>query len=190
MPRFVRKILIFITGYAWLLLLAGPGLIALAVYSGWKADGDHAYAARESLQAVSGTVTQASEITVKRKRRTTKKYYEISVQPDTPGAEVRKLRIDHGTPQELVGNLIDEKITALVDKSDNDLVYDVAVDGTAVISYESNKQRMQAEAASSAQSFSGAGTWVFAILLTLIGAAGVWSNRRLRAADQAQLAAA
>lgn len=186
MPGFVRKILIFVTGYAWLLLLAGPGLIALSVYSGWKADGDHAYAARESLETVAGTVTQASEVTVKRKRRTTKKFYEISVKPDGAAAEARKLRIDYSTPQELVGNLIDEKITALVDKSDNDLVYEVAVDGKPVISYEATKQRLQAEAASSAQSFSGAGTWIFAILLTLIGAAGVWSNRRLRAADQEQ----
>ncbi|MDP3231093.1 MAG: hypothetical protein Q8N13_24375 [Acidovorax sp.] len=190
MPGFVRKILIFITGYAWLLLLAGPGLIALSVYSGWKADGDHAYAARESLLTVSGTVTQASEITVTRKRRTTKKYYEISVQPDATGAEVRKLRIDHSTPQQLVGNLIDEKITALVDSSDNDLVYEVSVDGMAVIGYETTQQRMQAEAASSAKSFSGAGTWIFAIFLTLIGAAGVWSNRKLRAAHEAQLAVA
>lgn len=190
MPSFVRKILIFITGYAWLLLLAGPGLIAMSVYSGWKADGDHAYAARESLQTVSGTVTQASEVTVKRKRRTTKKYYEITVQPEAAGAEARKLRVDHGTPQQLVGNLIDEKITALVDHSDNDVVYEVTVDGTAVISYESTKQRMQTEAASSAKSFSGAGTWIFAIFLTLIGAAGVWSNRKLRAAQEAQLAAA
>ena len=186
MPSFVRKILIFITGYAWLLLLAGPGLIALSVYSGWKADGDHAYAARESLESVSGTVTQASEVTVKRKRRSTKKYYEISVQPEATGAEARKLRIDHSTPQQLVGNLIDEKITALVDKSDNDLVYELAVDGKPVISYETTRQRLQAEAASSARSFSGAGTWIFAILLTLIGAAGVWSNRRLRATDSSQ----
>ena len=193
MPGFVRKILIFITGYAWLLLLAGPGLIALSVYSGWKADGDHAYAARESLQTVSGTVTQASEITVKRKRRTTKTYFEITVQPEATGAEVRKLRIDHSTPQQLVGDLIDEKITALVDTSDHDLVYDVVADNTPVINYEATKQRLQAEAASSAQSFSGAGTWIFAIFLTLIGAAGVWSNRKLRAAQaakEAQLAAA
>lgn len=193
MPGFVRKILIFITGYAWLLLLAGPGLIALSVYSGWKAEGDHAYAARESLQTVSGTVTQAAEITVKRKRRTTKKYYEITVQPEATGAEARKLRIDYSTPQPLVGNLIDEKITALVDASDNDLVYDVVTDNTPVITYEATKQRLQAEAASSAQSFSGAGTWIFAIFLTLIGAAGVWSNRKLRAAQaakEAQLAAA
>lgn len=190
MPSFVRKILIFITGYAWLLLLAGPGLIALSVYSGWKADGDHAYAARESLQTVSGTVTQASEITVKRKRRTTKKYYEISVQPEATGAEVRKLRIDHSTPQQLVGNLIDEKITALVDSSDNDVVYEVSVDGMVAISYETTQQRMQAEATSSAKSFSGAGTWIFAIFLTLIGAAGVWCNRKLRAAQEEQLVAA
>ncbi len=73
-----------------------------------------------------------------------------------------------------------------MDKSDNDLVYEVAVDGKPVISYETTRQRLQAEAASSARSFSGAGTWIFAILLTLIGAAGVWSNRRLRAADSSQ----
>lgn len=190
MPSFVRKILIFITGYAWLLLLAGPGLIALSVYSGWKAEGDHAYAAKESLQSVTGKVTQASEVTVKRKRRATKKYYELSVQPEAAGSEARKLRIDYSVPQELVANLIDEKITALVDHSESDLVYEVAVDGVAVLSYEATRQRLQAEAASSAKSFSGAGMWIFAILLTLIGAAGVWSNRKLRAAESAQLAAA
>ena len=157
---FIRKILIFITGYAWLLLLLGPGLIAMSVYSGWKAEGDHAYVARDSLQTVSGTVTQAAEVTVKRKRRSTKHYYEISVQPDTAGAEVRKLRIDYSTPQQLVGNLIDEKVTALVDSSDHDLVYEVSANGATVISYDTTKQRLQAEATSSAQSFSGAGTWV------------------------------
>ena len=189
MPGFVRKILIFITGYAWL-LLAGPGLIGLSVYSGWKAEGDHAYVARDSLQTVSGTVTQAAEVTVKRKRRSTKHYYEISVQPATAGAEVRKLRIDYSTPQQLVGNLIDEKVIALVNSSDNDLVYEVSAGGAPVISYDTTKQRLQAEATSSAQSFSGAGTGVLAILLTLVGAAGVWSNRKLRAADEAQQLAA
>ena len=79
------------------------------MYSGWKAEGDHAYVARERLQTVSGTATQAAEVTVKRKRRSTKHYYEISVQPDTAGDEARKLRIDYSTPQQLVGNLIDEK---------------------------------------------------------------------------------
>ena len=167
-----------------------PGLIALSVYSGWKAEDGHAYVARDSLQTVSGTVTQAAEVTVKRKRRSTKHYDEISVQPDTAGAEVRKPRIDYSTPQQLVGNLIDEKVIALVDSSDHDLVYEVSADGGTVISYDTTKQRLQAEATSSAQSFSGAGTWIFAILLTLVGAAGVWSKRKLRAADNAQQVAA
>ena len=65
---FIRKILIFITGYAWLLLLLGPGMIAMSVYSGWKAEGDHAYAAREKLTTVTGKVVEASEVTVKRRR--------------------------------------------------------------------------------------------------------------------------
>ena len=45
-------------------------------------------------------------------------------------------------------------------------------------------KRMQAEAASTAQSFSGAGIWVLAVVLTLLGAGGVWSNRKLRHADE------
>lgn len=186
---FVRKILIFITGYAWLLLIAGPGLIGMSVWSQWKADGDHAYKAREQLTAVAGTVKGASEVTVTRKRRTTKKYYEITVKPDA-GGEERKLRIDYSTPSALVGNLIDEKVTALVDASDSDIVYDIATGGQTVIAYEATKQRLLAEAQSNAKSFSGAGMWILAIFLTLIGAGGVWLNRKLRRSEDAQEAQA
>ena len=183
MPGFVRKILIFITGYAWLILLAGPGLAGLAIWSQWKADGDHAYTARDQLQTVAGKVTGASEVTVKRKRRSTKQYYEITVAPDA-GGEARKLRIAHSTPKDIVQDIIDEKITALYDSGDSDIVYEVVTGGKAVISYEDTRKRMQAEAASTAQSFSGAGIWILAVILTLVGAGGVWSNRRLRRADE------
>ena len=152
------------------------------MYSDWKAEGDHAYAARERLQTVSGTATQAAEVTVKRKRRATKRYYEITVAPQAGGAE-RKLRIDHSTPSGLVGDLIDEKVTALFDAGDNDIVYEVVVDGQPVISYESTKQRLLADAQSTAQSFSGAGVWIAAVFLFLIGAAGMWANRKLRRAQ-------
>ncbi|MES2610239.1 MAG: hypothetical protein V4679_08360 [Pseudomonadota bacterium] len=183
MPGFVRKILIFITGYAWLILLAGPGLAGMAIWSSWKADGDHAFTAREQLQTVAGTVTGASEVTVKRKRRSTKQYYEITVKPDA-GGEERKLRIAHSEPKAVVGGIIDEKVTALYDSSDSDIVYEVVMAGKPVISYEATRTRMQAEAASTAQSFSGAGIWILAVILTLLGAAGVWSNRKLRRTDE------
>lgn len=189
MPEFVRKILIFITGYAWLALLAGPGLIGLSVWSQWKADGDHAYKAKEQLQTLSGTVTSASEVTVKRKRRSTKQYYEITVAPQS-GGEERKLRIDHSVPSTLVGNLIDEKITALFDTEDNDIVYEVVSEGQPVIAYETSKQRLLAEAQSNAKSFSGAGMWILAIVLTVAGAAGVWLRRRLQRAEAEPEAAA
>lgn len=182
MPGFVRKILIFITGYAWLVLLAGPGLAALSLYSGWKAEGDHAYVAREQLATVTGKVVEAAEVTVKKKRRSTRHYYQISVQPDG-GGEVRKLRIDYSTPQQLVASLIDEQVTALADPDDSDLTYEVSVAGKALISYEETRQRLLAEASASAQSFSGAGLWIAALILTLIGGGGVWLNRRLRAAQ-------
>lgn len=182
MPGFIRKIFIFITGYAWVLLLLGPGMVAMSLWSHWKAEGDHAYTARQALQTVTGTVTSAAEVTVKRKRRATKHYYEIAVAP-AAGGDTRKLRIDYSTPQQLVGELIDEQVTALVDADDSDLVYEVAVGGQPVITYEATRERLAAEAVSSAQSLSGAGMWVLAIFITLIGAAGLWANRRLRAAQ-------
>ena len=114
MSGFVRKILIFITGYAWLLVLLGPGLIGMSIYSGWKADGDHAFTAKEQLTTVTGKVVEASEVTVKRRRRATKHYYQINVQPAS-GAEVQKLRIDFSTPKALVASMIDENVTALAD---------------------------------------------------------------------------
>jgi len=49
MPAFVRKILLFITGYAWLALLGGLGLAGATLHSLWKAQGDHAWVAREQL---------------------------------------------------------------------------------------------------------------------------------------------
>lgn len=184
---FIRKILIFITGYAWLLVLAGPGLIALSVYSGWKADADHAYTARDQLATVSGKVLEASEVTVKKRRRATQHYYQINVQPDG-GGEVQKLHIDQSTPKALVAAMIDEKVEALVDRGDSNLVYDIRVGGVPVITYEATQQRLQAKAESTAQSFSGAGLWVVAIFLMLIGVGGMWSNRRLRAAHEAAAA--
>ena len=51
-------------------------------------------------------------------------------------------------------------MTALVDGSAYDLVYEDSTGGATVFSYDTTKQRLQAEATSTAQSFSGAGTWV------------------------------
>jgi hypothetical protein len=82
-----------------------------------------------------------------------------------------------------VASLIDEQVTALADPDDSDLTYEVSVAGKALISYEETRQRLLAEASASAQSFSGAGLWIAALILTLIGAGGVWLNRRLRAAQ-------
>ena len=181
MPMFVRKVLIFMTGYAWLLLVAGMGLMGVAVWSQWKAEGDHAYKSREQLETLVGIVASASEVTVKRKRVTTKKYYELTVTP-TAGGEQRKLRVDHSTPSTVVSNLIDEHITALFDADENDTVYEVVTEGKVVIAYESTQQRLLGEATTTARFLGSAGMWALAALLALLGAAGVWANRKLRCA--------
>lgn len=181
MPGFVRKILIFITGYAGLALLAGPGLAAVSLYASWKAQSDHAYVAREQLAKVTGKVVEATAVTI-RKKQSSKKHYEISVRPDG-GGDLQKRRIDYSTPQQIVESIIDEQVTVLSDPDDNDLVYEVSINGEAVISYEDTRQRLQAAASDFAQTASGAWLWRTALILTLIGAAGVWLNRRLRAAQ-------
>ena len=180
MPNFLRTILIFITGYAWLLLLAGPGLMGLGFYSNWKAEGEHAYTPRAQLTSITGNVTQASEVTVKKKRRATKKYYELNVQT-SPDAQDTKLRIDFSTPENVVSGLVDEKITALYDSADHHIVYDVQVGDTNVIGFDETRDRLKKEAAESAATFSGVGVWIAAVLMTLLGGFGVWFHRRLRA---------
>lgn len=88
-------------------------------------------------------------------------------QPRSPSSASagRKLRIDHSTPFTLVGNLIEEKITALFDGEDSNIAYEVVINGQPVIADEAYRERPLAEAQSSAQSLSGAGMWILAILL-------------------------
>lgn len=182
MPDFFRRFLIFMTGYAWLLVLAGPGLIGLSLYSSWKADGNHAYTERDQLTTVTGKVVEASEVTVKRKRRASKHYYQLSVQPDDNG-EVQKLHVDFSTPRGTVEQMIEETITALVDVGDDKLVYDVAFNGQPLMRYEDTKTRLVSAAESNAKSFSGPTIWVAAIALLLLGGFGVFVNRKLKIAE-------
>lgn len=184
MPNFVRSILLWVTGYGWLALLAGLGLLGYAGYAQYKASGDHAYVAREKLQSISGKVETASEVTVTSKRRrggsrVSDRYYEIAVKP-TAGSEAQKLRIALSVGRSKVQDIIDEQITALYDPDDNNIAYDIQMGSQPVLDYETTKGRLLAQAESSARFTSGWANLAGSFLLAVVGAIAMALNRRLR----------
>jgi len=202
MPAFVRKILLFITGYAWLVLVAGLGLFGMALHSLWKAEGDHAWTAREQLSRIEGTVTEAARVSVETKRRgrttrTRESHYELSVQ----GADgsTHKLRVDLQVSEAAVAYVVDEPIAALADAENDYLVYELRVQGAeeegeegqeqVLFEYEDIRAMLQERARRAAANMNNVGTWGAALGLVLIGSGGVWGRRKLLAAARADAAA-
>jgi hypothetical protein len=180
MPNFIKNILLYITGYAKIIILAGIGLFGFSIWSQWKASGDHAYTQREQLQLVSGHVKSASEIYVKGRRgRTTNKYYELDFLPKG-GGETQKLRVSFGVPVGWVQNLIDEDVNALYDPSDSNLVYEATIEGQKPdLTYEGTRDRLLASAQNTANTFGGPLIWLASIGLIGIGAGGVVLRRKI-----------
>jgi hypothetical protein len=54
MPNFLRNILISITGYGWIVLLVGLGILGYAGYTKFKASSGTAYAAVEAAEQCVG----------------------------------------------------------------------------------------------------------------------------------------
>ncbi|MDR1062409.1 MAG: hypothetical protein LBL48_00475 [Azoarcus sp.] len=182
MPNFVKTALLYLTGYARIIILIGIGLIVFSLWSQWKASDDNAYVQRDRLQTVSGFVKTASEITVKRKRGSPQRYYQIELTPGD-GGEAMELRISFSVPRGSVSNLIEENVTALFDSSDNNLIYEAAIDGNDApeITYEATRDRLLAAAKDTADSFSGTIFWFISIALIAAGGTGIALQRKLQA---------
>jgi len=186
----MRKILLFVTSYAWLVLLVGVVVIGMALHSAWKASGDNAWTAREQLETIEGTVIKAVKTTITSRRwgipRRTREeqYYQLDVRDDARGS-TRELRMDIRTPYRLIAHIVQEPIVALVDPDEHYLVYEISLAGRQpLMPYEHTRQRLQAKAESKADVFT-AEVWSGALCLTLLGGAGVWGRRKLRAAEAA-----
>jgi len=178
----MRTILLFITRYAWLVLLLGLGLMGMALHSVWKASGDNAWSAREQLATIEGTVIKATEVTVQ-SRRSKKQHYQLDVRD--AGGTTHELRMDISTPRELVAHIVQEPVAALADPDDNYLVYEISLAGRdPLMPYEHTRQRLQTEAERAARTFNNAGVWGGALCLALLGGAGVWGRRKLLAAPR------
>lgn len=188
MPDFVRNILISITGYGWIALLAGLGLFGYAAYSNYKASDDHAFAQRDKLTSVSGHVAEVSEVTVTSRRRrggsrVSDRYYEATVKPAS--GEAMKLRMSLSVGEKTARSIIDEDIAALYDADDNNIAYDISMGGKTLLAYETTKARLQTIAEAEAKSIGGWLTFMAAIGITALGAALMYLNGRLKRDDQA-----
>jgi hypothetical protein len=184
MPSFIKSILLWITGYAWLALIGGIGILGYAGYSQFKASTGTAYTAADQLSSLSGKVVKATEVTVtskSRKGRTrgTERYYEIEVKPEAGDAQ--KLRINLTVGPKKLEAILDEKIAAKYDAESDNLAYEITMGGKAVLSYDETKATLQASADAQAKSMGGAGTWGLGVLLLLVGAGGMWLKRKLSA---------
>ena len=124
---------------------------------------------------------EASEVTVKGKRGSTReKYYELGITPKD-GGEIEQFRISHSVPEDWVSDLIEENVTVLFDPSDNNFVYEANIDGQAPnIKYEQTRDRLISAAKATADSFGGLIFWVISILLIALGVGGVVLHRKLQ----------
>lgn len=184
MSGFIKSILIKITGYGWIVVLAGLGLLGMAIYSQVKASGGSAYTAQDKLTTISGVVTQATEVTVTSKRRrgssrVSDRYYQIDVKPES--GEAQKLRISLAVDKQKIADTIEEKITAQYDADDDNIVYAIAQGAQKVLTYDETKNRMQASAERAAAETGSFGNIIGCIALMLVGGLAVFANRKLKA---------
>lgn len=184
MPSFIKSILLWITGYAWLGLIAGIGILGYAGYTQFKASSGTAYTAADQLSSLSGKVVKATEVTVtskSRKGRTrgTERYYEIEVKPDVGDAQ--KLRVNLNVGPKKVEAILDEKIAAKFDPDGDNLAYEIKMGSNTVLSYDETKATMQASSDVQAKSMGGAGTWGLGVLLLLVGIGGMVLKSKLSA---------
>jgi len=183
MSKYIRTVLIQITGYGWMVLLVGIGVLGWVAYSQYRASDDHAFTSRDKLQSLSGKVMSASEVTVTSKRRrggsqVNNRYYEISVKPET--GEAQNLRLDFSIGKKQVESVIDERITALFDANDGHIVYDLQMNGKPVLTYDTTKARLQAQAESAVNAINDLASIGGCILMILIGGGAMFWNRKLR----------
>jgi hypothetical protein len=135
-------------------------------------------------------VVKAPEVTVTSKGRrgsgrTSDRYYEIEVKPDTGDAQTLRMNLFVGAKK--VEAILEEKIAAKFDPEDNNLVYEVKMGGKDVLSYEDTKAYMQKAAESQAQTMGSAVTLglgallLLLVLVLVLGVGGMFFNRKLSA---------
>lgn len=179
-----RKILMWVLGYAWLLLLGGLGLVGMAVYTGYSAGHGGGMPDAADLATASGTIVAGREMTVERKRRrggkTTTHYFELDLKPDG-GGELIKLRAAHELGRTKLEPAMDEAVKATYDPNDDNLVFELSGAKGSFITKADMAKLLQAKADREAASFATGGNVATGLVLAALGFLGTRWRRKLRA---------
>ena len=186
-----RRFLLWVLSYAWIALLAGLGLLAMAGYTVYSAGHGGKIPAEAALTTGKGHIVAGREVTVERKRRrggkSTSKHYELDLKPAT--GEMIKLRIDHDVPRDALEAAMDEDVTVKYDPDDENNTYVIQQDGKDLVTYTDMAALSQRRADSDKATFTSSGMLGFAAVLAVLGGLGFWWRRRLLASEQAAVAA-
>jgi len=127
-------------------------------------------------------ISSAQHVTEKGKRGITRaSYYQLEAN-NTTVVRQYKLRMNNEIEEELVGGLIKEKVTVLVDENNHSLVYEVTwqdEEGNEhlLLPYEITRDLLQNRAV---ENLRNPLFWGLGLLLTAIGIFGFWLKHKQR----------
>ena len=179
-----RKLLLWLLGYAWLVLAGGLGLVGMAAYTGYSAGHGAGMPDAADLTTTAGTIVAGREMTVERKRRrggkTTTHYFELDLKPDG-GGELVKLRAAHELGRAKLEPAMDQAVKATYDPNDDNLLIELSSAQASHVTKADVAKVMQTKADREAASFATGGTVGTGLALAVVGFLGVRWRRHLRA---------
>lgn len=144
----MKNILIKFFAISYLFIVAGIGLVGSHFYFNHKAEHGGGIPAETALSMIEGKVTEGRDVTLETKRRaglnSTEKFYELDVKPTT--GNVVKLRLDHSLNKQHLEQVLNETIIAKYDKSDENMTYDIKMNGQAIVTYQDMAKMAQDKA--------------------------------------------
>lgn len=178
----IKTLFIKILAIAYLFLFSGIGLVGMHFYSNHNAENGGGIPTEDALSVVEGKVTEGRDVTLEIKRRrgvnSTEHFYELDVQP-TEG-NVVKLRLDHDLEKSRLETVLDENIIAKYDPSNENITYDISMNGNAVITYQEMAQKAQAKADKQADFFGDGIMLKTGISWIVMGAVGLFLRHLLK----------
>lgn len=186
-----RKFVLWVLSYAWIVMLIGLGLLAMAGYSVYSAGHGGKIPKEADLTVTSGHIVEGREVTVERKRRrggkTSSKHFELDLKPAT--GDIIKLKVDYAVPRGALEDAVEEDVTVKYDPNDENNTYVIQRDGKDLVAYQTMAALSQKRADQDKATFASGGMMGFAALLAAIGGLGFWWRRKMLAADQEEVAA-
>ena len=187
----LKRLLLWILGYGWLVALLGAGLLGMAGYSAYSASQGGKIPPEAELTVLSGHILEGRTVTVERKRRrggrSTTHYYELDLKPGS--GDVVKLKVDYAVPKQLLASSVDEDVTVKFDPNDDNMTYVIQRGGQDVVPYAKMAELSKRRAEADKTTFTSAASLGAGAGLLLIGSLGFFWRRRLIAADRAEIQA-